>query len=229
MEQLPDSKTAVYWVSSNIKNYLLLFHQKGQLVLEVAYPCYDDVKDKGLAKLKEINTSMNINSKMLANATVEGLSVNQKPVSFWKDPYKGIYSTGIVPIVPVLRLKIRNTPFENGTIGEARAKGGDDYYFYKGDKGQVWFTTKLEDTELTSEAYFSEDKSPVFYEYKYLSETRKVYITQKEENGNVIGKAETYYRDNRTLHFEYEYPVGDTQAEKYLKDMFEHIRISAFL
>ncbi|WP_375580451.1 hypothetical protein ABWH96_05280 [Marivirga tractuosa] len=77
-------RTGVYWVEQNYDYFLMGFYQKDNLVFQVAFPCPKKEASKGLDKLKEVSSVMNLNIKEWENASVKDLRKSHKTSSFWK-------------------------------------------------------------------------------------------------------------------------------------------------
>lgn len=208
-------KTAIYWVESNSKRYLFATHQIGKLVLQFAFPCEDSTKC--LKKIKEINRALGLNIDEWANATEQDLAVNDNPQSFWKDPYRHIYSK--------LDVKINNTEFKEQRRSYKDIKEVDHLFKYTNDKGEYTLSFFVEKTPLGREDYEKRHGDNKFLTVK--GGGPKVFIVEEKEYQNISSvSVETYFRDNEVLKIKAQYPANDPKGYEQLQDILVNLRIS---
>lgn len=218
----PNKRTAVYWVNSNNRKYLMLFQQQGQLVVEVGFTCDKEDKQACVDKLVETNKTLKLNSDILAHARVADLEVNESPVSFWKNPYLGMYPK---ESKNKLHLKLNNTPFKQQPLKISPEPDADYYFAYDG--GTAWLTTQMKHTDLSRKEYFRQKHEGKTFTYNFIDDDEtKVYVQEKHQLGRVTATAETYFKDNKILIFHYSYQERNIEIENYIEDMFKNIRIT---
>lgn len=179
----PDYQTVIYRASVDTQSYLFATYQKGVLLFEVVIPWQDDAAV--IAKLKEVNQALNLNIPEWNKLTAEDLTVNEKPVTFWKDPYVGMFK---FRLNYRLSLKTGMTPFD--------VEDGERLY-YRTEKGDVVMQFEEVQTPLNQADYFANPPSaPITYVARgyYGTTEQTVYVSEKEQDGKVLGEGETFFQ-----------------------------------
>lgn len=218
----PTHKTGVYWVTVNNKYYLMGFYQKDQLIFQVAFPCTLQQKEKGLEQLAKVSKKMGINVSEWENASIEKLTITQKPISYWKDPFKKVFPTGFSHS---LKIKLKGTPFEDEVSFHTK-EGSIEYRVTDKFKNKYVLTINQEKTEMTSLA-FSESPDAVTFD-NTANYNRAFHITTKEVNGVTTQTAKTYFKDNKLFVFNYSYPTLNVENEKVLESILGTIKVKVY-
>lgn len=211
----PDYKTGLYWATSNNSTYLLGFYQKGQLIFETAIPMLESDSTAALNKLKEVNQKLNLNIPEWANATMDQLKVNDKPTSFWNDPYTSYYMGNY--LLDDLMLKTKDTPFSEIDS----VKKGDHYLAYQSEKGPVEFYFERKSTDKNEEDFKKEHADLPSYDNEYV----KVFYNEKPVNGYVEGTAISYLKDNKYVEMQYRFHESDAEAQKNIHGILKYVKM----
>lgn len=214
-------KANVYLVYASGVDFLFGFYQQGQLLFEVGFPCKYENRKEGLKKLQQINEALNLNIKEWDSKNIADLEINNNPISFWDDPYIGLYRGEY--LTHSLNVNLKNTPF----VKSGTEKGIDYIFAYENTYGYSLITFKLEATSFNSTTYEENNKDQHVLDTKPL--TQKVFITkQKVIDGNVFGEAETYFRDSKILKIGFQYPKEDKLAKKQIDNMLANLKIHKY-
>lgn len=221
----PSYKTAVYWVDGNNKTYLMGFYQKDQLAFQVAFPCSQNEKEKGIKQLQRIAQEMNLDIPAWKTATANDLEVDESGKSFWKDPYKSLFYT--VSMMSPLKINVEETIFEGEEIeGDRMGTTGHSITHRKGNKTYTLDITK-ESTEMSQLQFHESEKSKILKgadnrERKYIFETT-------QEGGTTTKTAKTYYKDNTLFVITYTYPTGDEANSDVLDSILRITKINSYV
>lgn len=226
-EDSNEYKTGLYWVANGNGSYFLGFYQKKNLVLEVAFPCKRENKEYAASKIKEVNAALELNIPEWQEVKPDQLVINEKPLSFWQDPYLELFPNKRYFVLGDLRIKIKNTPFKKVSPSDKEI----DYEFsYDGPKGEVKLSLSKNETQLSESDYIaqqdaaSDSKSILEYSHSY-EKSRKVYSTVSEKEGRFYSRGETYFKDNSILKIDYSYPLGDIEAKRTIENMLLKLKI----
>jgi hypothetical protein len=216
-----DYKAGLYWVDSNNKSYLMGFYQRGQLVLEFAFPSSHQNMEKTIDQIRRINTRLGLKVKEWWSLNPEKLAINPEPVSFWKDPYLGLYSK---MYSPQLELKVVHTAFESIGRHFANKRGFDYVFAYKDQPDSYRITLLLEATVLKRIEY---EKNKDMLDYITVNkDKRKVFINEEKKVAKHIeAEYEVYFRDNKILRITTRHPAADNKISNQLKGILENLRI----
>jgi len=215
-------KTGVYWVTANNKDYLMGFYQRDQLIFQVAFPCTLQQKEKGLQQLATISRKMGLNISEWENAAVEKLTINEKPISYWKDPFEKVFSTGFSHS---LKIKLKGTLFED-QVAFQKKEDNIEYRVLNELNNEYVLTISQEITEMTQLDF---SKSPDASKFENTANyNRAFHITTKELNGIKTQTVKTYYKDNTLFVFKYSYPTSDIENTKALEHILGTIKVNIF-
>ncbi len=231
VDEREDGRTIVYWVeiSSGMffeVNHISLFHQQGQWVFQLGIPCTLDQKKLCLKKLQEINTRLELNNAMLANANEESLEPSIKPTSFYVDPYRRVFGSWRSSSGNRLSFKIANTDFEKSKECPNYTRSDRCYSYNNGDS-ITWFRVNVENTELREEEFFSQNHQGDVLQTKkskYYAETQPVFIVEDTNAKKITGLATTYFNDNRLIQLEYGFHSNDLDARDVMTDIITNMR-----
>ncbi|RMB60978.1 hypothetical protein EAX61_05715 [Dokdonia sinensis] len=219
-----DHKTAAYWVQANNTTYLMGFYQKDQLAFQVAFPCPMTKKEKGLAQLKKVAATLQLDIPAWKNAAADDLARADRTDAFWQDPYIPLfYSRGLMPII---NIKLKGTLFEKETFNrQSRSSNKASISHVAGDKTYT-LTISKEDTELSALAFReSETSKPL----PGAVDKDREYILETTESGAMTQiKATTYYKDHQVFVFTYTYPTAQTDQAAVLNTVLQTIKISRY-
>ncbi len=224
-------KTAIYIANKDYarSSYLFAIYQTANLALQVGIPITAENTDQVIAKLKEISQTMALNVAEWENLNAEDLAINDNPQSFWMDPYYGIVIKRYMLGLPDVYLKLALSPFQAMNDIAAREHGSDYYFAYDGKHGEVALGLSVKQTALSKQDYFSQH-APGTNEYpvntSFADEEHKVFVEQKNESNIVTGTAETYFKDNQLLQFDYSYPIADKDAARHVETVLSNIKIN---
>ncbi|MBL3658621.1 hypothetical protein [Fulvivirga sediminis] len=212
-------KTAVYWVHSGYHTFLMGFYQQGKLVFQLAFPCVD--KERGLAKLQQVNQSLELNIKEWEAAEAKDLEKTKKAQSFWEDPYYGIYLNNLVP---QMRVKIKNTNYKKYKSQIAKEEGVDYLFGYVNGEGEHKLRFSMKELAVSKEEY--EDEMTDFNVLPNENGIGPVYLIKQEIDGNLIElEAETFFRKGKVLKISATYPTQDSAANKEINGVLTHLHI----
>lgn len=221
------AKSGVYWVQTNGSSYCMLFYQKKNLVVQVAFPCVKNDKQKAASKIKDINEALSLNVPSWTILKPEDLEINNSPKSFWKDPYVQLFRNKQYILLNDLRVKLIPTKFER----LRRSDAGIDYqYEYEGSKGPVKLLFTKKETLLNSIEYKQKKEkekeftSTLEYNYGYEID-RKIYIKSIQKEGFTYNTSETYFKDNSILEIAYSYPTNDKEAKETIENILSKLKI----
>lgn len=210
----PKEKAILYWIQSNNTRYLSGFYQKDQLAFQFAFPYKDTLTS--INKIKQINTEMQLHVPQWASLTKQQLAINHSPISFWKDPFVGLYQE---QFLPNLQLKLKDTDYKITT----EKLDGYDYAFAKAHPTSSLYIKTIP-TDLTSLDYQNQMESKN-YEIITNEYQDPVYII---EDGPTTIKARTYFKDQKLLEISAFYAKNDTIAKEEFINILQYIRIKKY-
>lgn len=208
-------KTALYWVQSNQQQYLSGFYQKDQLAFQFAFVFTDTINS--IQKIKEINTTMNLNIPEWNNITPENLAINDQPTSFWQDPYLDLYHTSFLA---ELQVPLKQTDYKLQPVGQSD-EAGVDYLFIKNSTPDSQLSFKSIATDKSSLSYqeLMQDKDlPTYYnEFK-----EEMYLTvEREDKGIITLEAQGYFTNNRILIVKTQFSETDSTARREFENLLK--------
>lgn len=210
----PKEKAILYWISSNNARYLSGFYQKDQLAFQFAFPFKDTFTS--INKIKQINTQMKLNVTPWASLTKEQLAINNNPISFWKDPFVGLYRE---KFLPNLQLKLKDTDYEIKTD----KVDGYDYAFAKAQPTSTLYIKTIT-TDLTNLDYQNQMESKN-YEIVHNEYQDPIYII---EDSLTTIKARTYFKDEKILELSATFVKIDKTTKEEFLIILRYIRIKKY-
>lgn len=219
-------KAAVYRVNSNYKSYLFGFYQRGRLLYQFGFLCTDAQTQKGLYKIKEINTTLNLNIAQWSQATVESLQININPQGFWENPYQGIYLGEYM--LPEVNLKIKNTSFKELPKRVSREKGVDYTFVNETEGKEQLISFKRESTPLSKQAFEDQFKDNRHITSKDYEEIKLFITNEAVVNGITYVDVKTFFKNNTYLKIQIQYPEGDANAKEQVFDILKTIKVNRF-
>jgi hypothetical protein len=217
-----DEYTAgLYWVRSNGQRYLSGFYQKDHLIMQFGFPVKDTLQS--IAKVKEINSKMGLNINEWKNLQPADLTVNKEPVSFWKDPYRGIYITAFLP---ELKLKLKDTKFVEQNPVKINGVAYQ-YGFVTPDNHRFMGIRKLH-TELNKED-FEEKMESIDLSITTNRFGKKLFtIAEESQQNKTIIKVYTYFKNNQYFEIAGQFPSDDKVAHKEFSEILKTIKINIY-
>lgn len=214
----PDEKSILYWINANNTRYISGFYQKDQLVFQFAFPFKDSISS--IEKIKDLNTTMRLHVPRWQSLTTDQLVINNEPISFWKDPFVGLYRERFLP---QLELNLRHTDYEE-------ISSNDDGYDYAFAKAELSSTLSIKTSSsslkkldfiarmegLKHDVVYNEYEDPVFMTIDQITESSRTIVAQ------------TYFKDDQILEIKVTLPAGDENAHKEFMDILRFIRIRKY-
>lgn len=213
-------KAGIYWAETPDRRYLLGFYQNGQLVFEAAIPLRASDTAATLAKLNEVNENLGLGVTEWQQATVLQLRPADTRVTFWKDPFVGIYPEERY-LLNKVQLKIKDTPFQL----VPQAVKGDYFFCYDTPTGEVELFTVVKDTGDDRNAFDNAHQDLTAYE----SNGQHVYYEEQETGRRAKGVAKTYFGSGQYLEINFAYPSDDPRARVEVHGVLKHIKVSSIL
>jgi len=214
----PNEKSILYWISANNTRYISGFYQKDQLVFQFAFPFKDSISS--IEKIKDLNTTMRLHVPLWQSVTTDQLVINNEPISFWKDPFVGLYNERFIPN---LQLKLRDTEYKEIPSSD----DGYDYAFAKAELfstlsfktsssalNKLDFIVRMED--LKHDVVYNEYEDPVFITIDQITETSRTIVAQ------------TSFKDDQILEIKATLPANDDNAHKEFMNILRFIRIRKY-
>ncbi len=210
----PSEKAILYWINSNNTLYLSGFYQKDQLALQFAFPFKDTVTS--IQKIQEINKTMRLDISSWNSLTPSDLAINEEPISFWRDPFVGLYHE---KFLPNLQLKLKDTDYTE----IKKDKDGYDYAFAKA-KFTSTIRIKTIPTALNN-LDFTATMDDAGYEVIHTEYDDPVYLINDKKNSIT---AQTYFKNDQILEIHATIDVNDSNGRKELIEILEFIKIKKY-
>jgi hypothetical protein len=204
------TKTIVYRVFSHT-DYLMVFHQKGQFVLEVAFPCDREESEICVGKVKEVNEKLTLQSDVLSNIKAVDLERSEESKYFWKDPYKKAYEAeGVQVLFPIVGTEFENSIKEYQRFSPVEKDGFSFHYVVKNHKEDVsalQMKLKRSSTETTMTK----------------GGLKTIYLQESSDDTQLEGKATIVLSDNEYLEVAYQVSVEDKERISLMKNIVRNI------